>query len=161
MIRLLTENDLDRFYEVVHEGYQADRAYPISFEAITATKEEARQWLRENPCYGLFKDGVLASTMSLRMPWGSHPGPRGVPHLGWVTTHPDYKHQGLATELYRYVEAQVLLKELRAPFVTLGTAGTHPWLVTMYKSWGFTPFRTVQLPGRTHYTVFMEKYIKL
>lgn len=157
MIRLLTENDLDPFYDVVHEGYQADKAYPISFAAITATKEDARQWLLENPCYGWFEEGRLASTISLHMPWSPHPGPKGVPHLGWVTTHPDFKHHGFVTRLYRWIEAEVFVKELRVPSVTLGTAQCHPWLCKMYESWGFVPFKVVQLPGKKHRTVFMEK----
>lgn len=157
MFRLLDEKDLDRYYEVVHEGYQDDRAFPISFAAIDATREDARKWLAENPTYGLFEEGLLVSAISLRMPWGSHPGPKGVPHLGWVATHPDYKHHGESTKLFRQIEENVVKEELRAPALTLGTAENHPWLKEMYESWGFIPFDSRQLPGKKHRTVFLEK----
>ena len=155
--RELTVQDLDAYYEVVHEGYQADKAYPITFDAITAPKEKARRWLEENPTYGLFENDRLVSVLSLRMPWGSHPGPYGVPHLGWVATHPDFKHHGEFKKLFHEVETEILQKELRTPLVTLGTAESHPWLKEMYESVGFVPHETKQLPGKKHKTVYLWK----
>lgn len=155
--RELTTADLDPYYEVVHEGYQADKAYPITFDAITAPKDKARRWLEENPTYGLFENGRLVSAISLRMPWGSHPGPYGVPHLGWVATHPDFKHHGESTKLFHWIEENVLKKELRVPKVTLGTAESHPWLKDMYESWGFKVHEVKQLPGKQHRTVYLWK----
>lgn len=155
--RQLDEADLDAYYRVLHEGYQTDKEYPISFAAITATKEEERDWLANNPTYGLFVDGTLVSAISLRMPWGPNPGPSGVPHIGQVVTDPQHMHKGYASKLILLVAEDVLKKQLKVPFVTLGTATSHPWLRTMYEKLGFAAFREVQLPGKKHRTVYLRK----
>ena len=43
--RELGEPDLDAYYRILHEGYQTDKKYPISFAAMTATREQERAWL--------------------------------------------------------------------------------------------------------------------
>lgn len=155
--RELGEEDLDMYYRVLHEGYQTDKKYPISFSAITATREQERIWLASNPTYGLFEDGELVSALSLRMPWGPNPGPEGVPHIGQVVTAPEHMHKGYASKLIGLVTEEVLKQQLKVPFVTLGTATSHPSLRKMYEKLGFRAFREVQLPGKQHRTVYLRK----
>lgn len=157
---MLTPADLEVYYDVLHRAYQADRQYPISFAAMDANKADEDHWLREEPTYGLFSDGILVSAISLRMPWGKKPGPKIAPHIGQFVTNPDYKHQGYAKKLLHIVETEILAKQLKAPLVTLGTANTHPWLHTMYEKMGFTKFKEVQLPNKKHRTLFFEKKIR-
>lgn len=133
--RMLTIADIDVYYSVLHRGYQSIRQYPISFAAVTVSKEESCQWLQANPTYGLFVDGQLVSAISLRMPWGPNPGPRQVPHIGWFVTNPDYKHQGYATRLLSRVETEILKKNLKAPLVTLGTAGAILGFAICMRRW--------------------------
>lgn len=94
--RLLTKDDGDAYFDVLHRSYATDRPYPLSFDAMDETREEAIQWLQEEPTFGLFVDHKLVSAISLRMPWGHHPGPFGVPHIGHFITDPDEAHQGNA-----------------------------------------------------------------
>ena len=158
--RILEEGDMDAWFEVLKEGYKDLKDLPISFEAIHATKQEAAEWFETTPFYGLFKGDRLAASVGIRMPWGPKPGPKGLPHIGWVVTHPDFKGTGCAKRLLQHLEKEVLIKQLRAPGVTLGTAKEHPWLTDMYQSFGFVPFKTVQLNGKLHHTVFMEKKLE-
>lgn len=157
---MLTPDDVDAYYYVVHRAYQSDRKYPISFTAMDATKEDEHKWLQEEPTYGLFVDGTLVSAISLRMPWGNKPGPKIAPHIGQFVTDPDYKHQGYAKKMLHWIETEILAKQIKAPLVTLGTANTHPWLHTMYEKMGFVQFKEVQLPNKKHKTLFFEKKIK-
>lgn len=159
-MRLLTEKDAAAYYEVIHTGYAATKAYPISFAAADATEEDERRWLLAHPTYGLFDAGGLVSAITLRMPWGEKPGPRGVPHLGQVATREDRKGEGFSKKLFFMIERKILRESLRAPAVTLGTAAEHPWLCAMYESWGFAAYDTVQLPGKKHHTVYMEKILR-
>lgn len=155
--RILTECDIDSYYHVLHEGYQNNKDYPISFDAMDATKEETMKWLQSHPTYGLFLGNRLVSAISLRMPWGIKPGPKNVPHIGHFVTDPVFMHKGYARKLLHMLENYVLKTELKTPFVTLGTADSHPWLQTMYEGMGFVCFDTVQLKGKKHHTLFFEK----
>lgn len=155
--RLLTKDDGDAYFDVLHRSYATDRPYPLSFDAMDETREEAVQWLQEEPTFGLFVDHKLVSAISLRMPWGHHPGPFGVPHIGHFITDPDKAHQGNATKLLHYVEIEILTKLLHAPAVTLGTAKSHPWLTAMYRHLGFTEVGEKQLAGKKHVTVYFKK----
>lgn len=159
--RLLTTHDIHNYYKVLHEGYQSDKPYPISFTAIEATEEDALQWLKVNPTYGWFRNNILVSAISLRMPWGPEPGDGKVPHIGWFVTDPKYQHQGYAGKLLKAIEAEVLIKQLKVPSVTLGTAENHPWLVKMYEAWGFVIYDVRQLPHKKHRTVFLKKKLDI
>lgn len=154
---MLEEDDKDAWFEVLHEGYQVLKGYPVSFEAIDAKKDQALTWFAENPSYGLFVDGRLASSVTLRMPWGTKPGPENLPHIGWFVTDPKEQGKGYAKQLFGNLEEQVLKKQLRLPAVTLGTAKEHPWLPAFYHSIGFEDLKVVQLPGKQHHTLFMKK----
>lgn len=157
--RLVTSTDLDAYYEVLHQGYQSIKQLPISFEAVDASEEKTLEWILEHPTYGLFIGDTIVSALSLRMPWGSSPGPLIAPHLGWFVTHPDYKRKGYARKLYQQVEKEILSKELKTPIVTLGTAENHEWLKSMYESFGFEIYKTIQLQGKKHRTVYFKKQL--
>ena len=157
MFRLLTAHDSEEYYHLVHDAYQADGRLGIDFAAVTLPKEKIIKGLVINPTYGLFIDGKLVSSISLRMPWGPKPGPYGVPHLGWVSTRPEEKHKGYAHRLFRLLEEQVFKEELKLPFVSLGTAAEHPWLITMYESWGFEVVESKKLGTNKHTTAYMKK----
>jgi GNAT superfamily N-acetyltransferase len=155
----LTEKDIDIYYKVLHEGYQSDRPYAVSFAAMDVARADVMQWLRSVPTYGWFQEETLISAISLRMPWGPFPGPKNVPHIGWFVTCPGYQHKGYAGKLLGAVEKEILRKELKAPSVTLGTAESHPWLRSMYEGFGFQAYESVQLPHKKHRTVYMEKVL--
>lgn len=151
---------MEAWFEVLHEGYQVLKEYPISFEAIGAQRDEAFTWFIKNPSYGLFVDGRLVSAVTLRMPWGPKPGPKNLPHIGWFVTDAKEQGKGYAKLLFHNLEEQVLKKQLRLPAVTLGTAKEHPWLPAFYRSIGFEELKTVQLPGKQHHTIYMEKKLR-
>ena len=155
--RQLLPQDADAWFDVLHRGYQSLRSLPISFSAIDADRDTALDWFRAHPAYGLFCGEKLVSIVSLRMPWGALPGPECAPHIGWFTTDPDKKGMGYGKRLMHWLEEEILRKQLRAPYVTLGTAKEHPWLVSMYAGMGYEPFAEKQLPGKRHHTVFMRK----
>lgn len=94
----------------------------------------------------------------MRLPWGNNPGPFGVPHIGWLATHPDYKKQGLAIQLLNWVEKHILLQQLKVPFVTLGTAENHPWLSQFYLSQGFEEVGRADLIA-DHTTIYYRKIL--
>ena len=125
--RQLTVEDAPKYYDVLHRSYQTDRQYPISFSAMDATLEDEKKWLAEQPTYGWFENDKLISAISLRMPWGNHPGPRVAPHIGQFITDPDYAHQGYAKKMLHWVEDEMLKKHLNAPFVTFCTPTTPPF----------------------------------
>ena len=100
--RELGEPDLDAYYRILHEGYQTDKKYPISFA-------------------------------------------------------PEHMHRGYASTLIGLILEEVLKQQLKVPFVTLGTATSHPWLRKMYEKLGFRAFREVQLPGKAHRTVYLRR----
>ena len=158
--RLIPPSEYRQYYEVLHEGYQSVKQYPISFDAADTDEAEAKEWLSNHPTYGLYEETVLVSAVSLRMPWGNLPGPSGVPHIGRFVTHPNYKGRGYAKELFHQLEQEVLIQQLRTPKVTLGTASTHPWLKKMYEQLGFEAFDQVQLLNKQHVTIYFEKNYK-
>lgn len=157
MFRLLTIHDGEEYYHLVHDAYQADGELGIDFAAVNLPKEKIIKGLAINPTYGLFIDGKLVSSISLRMPWGPKPGPYGVPHLGWVSTRPEEKQKGYSKKLFHILEEQVFKEELKLPFISLGTAAEHPWLIAMYESWGFRAVENKKLGSNKHTTTYMKK----
>lgn len=157
--RQLTKADGPAYYEVLHEGYASNLDYGVDFSASHMTEADATAWVETHPTYGLFVDGQLASSITLRMPWGPKSGPREFPHIGHFVTSPRFKKQGYAKQMLQWIETVILRDQLKAPFVTLGTADTHPWLKDMYLSLGFTITKVTQLPGLSHQTIYFEKKI--
>ncbi len=156
-LRLLTSEDLDAYYDVLHSGYQQTKTLPISFEAADYQASDCLQWLTAHPTYGWFVSDQLTSVLSLRMPWSAEPGPYGVPHIGHFATHPAFGGQGYGKQLFQAVEHEILRQQLRSPFVTLGTAAAHPWLNEMYQRFGFYEIERRQLAGKQHLTIFYKK----
>ena len=157
MFRLLTPHDGEEYAELVHDAYQADGALGIDFAAVDMPWEELARIPAEHPTYGLFIHGRLVSAMTLRMPWGGKPGPFGLPHIGWVSTRPEEKRKGYSKRLFHLLEEQVLQEELKVPAVTLGTATEHPWLISMYESWGFHVVGKKKLAHNHHETTYLKK----
>ena len=77
--RQLTAADGVAYGNLVVNGYAANDQYGFAFAARHLTLDEAIDWVKSNPVYGLFVDGELVSSITLRMPWGPNPGPRPVP----------------------------------------------------------------------------------
>ena len=84
--RQLTKDDGAAYYNVLIDGYASNLAVGVDFSASHMTETEAIAWGETHPTYGLFVDGELASTITLRMPWGPNPGPREFPHIGHFVT---------------------------------------------------------------------------
>ena len=156
LFRSLEHKDIDKFQRFLVAAYAEDIAFGIHFAASFVTKEDIQKHLACNPCYVLEQNGVLISSCSLRLPWGPNPGPDIYPHLGWVSTNPDYKRQGFSRKMLDWVEQEILVKQFKTPAVTLGTAEEHPWLIEMYRKRGFVTFEKRRL-GADHITVYMKK----
>jgi GNAT superfamily N-acetyltransferase len=155
--RQLTMADQPAYQALIHSAYASIDTSQVTFDAATETREENIAWLEAIPTYGLFNSGnEMVSAVSLRYPWGPEPGPQVFPHIGRLATHSDHKGHGYASTIYQYVE-QVLRDQVKTPQVTLGTADQLPWLVDMYKRWGFVEYERTQLPGKQHTTVYLAK----
>lgn len=157
--RQLTKDDGAAYYNVLIDGYASNLEVGVDFSASHMTETEAIAWVETHPTYGLFVDGELASSITLRMPWGPNPGPREFPHIGHFVTSPRFKKQGYAKKMLARIETAILRDQLKSPLVTLGTADTHPWLKDMYLSMGFNITKVTQLPGKKHHTIYFEKKI--
>ncbi|MBQ8920486.1 MAG: GNAT family N-acetyltransferase [Acidaminococcaceae bacterium] len=159
VFRPLAEKDIETFQRFLTAAYADDLQYGIRFQAAFATVEDIKKHLAGNPCYILERDGEIISSCSLRMPWGPNPGPDVFPHLGWVSTHPRYKQQGFSSRMLDWVEQEILIKQFKAPAVTLGTAEEHPWLIRMYEKRGYVAYEKRRL-HEDHVTVYMKKVLK-
>ena len=159
VFRPLAEKDIETFQRFLTAAYADDLQYGIRFQAAFATVEDIKKHLAGNPCYILERDGEIISSCSLRMPWGPNPGPDVFPHLGWVSTHPRYKQQGFSSRMLDWVEQEILIKQFKAPVVTLGTAEEHPWLIRMYEKRGYVAYEKRRL-HEDHVTVYMKKVLK-
>ena len=154
--RQLTDADVNVYHEVLLAGYAATKDYPISFDAADFTLEESREWVETYPVYGLFVDGELVSSITLRMPWVRHSTPDVYPHIAHFVTSPAHKGNGYAREMLAFIE-EVLRSVYKTPYVTLGTAAEHPWLPKMYESFGFKEFDRERFAGKLHTTIFFKK----
>ena len=129
------------------EAILSNKVYCIGCGVEIQSEDQNKQGYLPKSVVEKSIDGNLVCSISLRLPWGNNPGPYGVPHIGWLATHPDYKKQGLAVELIKWAEENILLKQLKVPFVTLGTAENHPWLNSFYIKQGFEDLqRDLRLP---------------
>ncbi|ATF91063.1 Uncharacterized N-acetyltransferase YtmI [Cedecea neteri] len=156
--RQLTAEDTAIYYPLVHEAYASARELGIKFDAASADAEKMQAHINSHAVYGMFRDGELIASVTLRYPWGPLPGPFGLPHIGWFATAPRLRGQRLGAQLLDWLEQAVLHRELRAPAYSLGTAESHPWLIQLYRSLGFEKVSTKDL-GKGHITVYMQKTI--
>lgn len=135
---LLGPDRAEEFATLLRAAYRSNLDLGVRFHASEATDEEIERHLRENLAYGLEDEqGALLGTVSLRTPWGPNPGYFGLPHVGWLATDPAHAGKGLGRRLMRALEQQVLIGQLHAPAVSLGTAQEHPWLGAFYLRLGY------------------------
>ncbi|PWC16541.1 GNAT family N-acetyltransferase [Brenneria roseae subsp. roseae] len=158
VFRQATLEDDEPFLALALAAFEPIRQLGINFSAAHADIEMVRKHISSHGVYVMEKNGVMVSSFSIRYPWGPEPGPYGLPHLGWFATHPDYKKQGLGKQMMTWLEQNILIAQLKAPAVSLGTAQSHPWLIEMYKHYGFREVGQADL-GKGHLTIFMEKIL--
>ncbi|MEC5321036.1 GNAT family N-acetyltransferase [Brenneria populi subsp. brevivirga] len=156
--RQLTAADAPEYLALMRAAYAPIRALGIHFDAAETNLPLVTRHLGEHGVYGLYDSGALISSLTLRYPWGPLPGPFGLPHIGWLGAHPDFRGQNKGKRILDWVERHILREQLRAPAVSLGTAINHPWLKTMYLKRGFIPQHEEDL-GKGHITLFMKKIL--
>jgi S-(2-succino)cysteine N-acetyltransferase len=157
-IRQAVRDDIPELLDLTYHAYAPIRKIGIHFAAANPTEQLVKKNIEENICFLLEKDGTIQSTASLRMPWGSNPGPYGYPHLWWFATNPAVAKSGYGTTLLHYLEHDFIEKQLRCPAVSLGTASHHPWLVEMYERKGYQKFGSRD-SGKGHITQFLIKVL--
>ncbi|MEK5232738.1 GNAT family N-acetyltransferase [Lysinibacillus sp. FSL K6-0232] len=156
--RAATLDDAEILRNLLHASYAENLQYGVHFDATTVTLQQVQAHLIYNLCYFLEDDGVVLSTVSLRMPWGPNPGPCPVPHIGWFASLPNSGKKGIGSALLEWLETTILKEQLKVPYVTLGTADSHPWLGTMYEKKGYVKFGQKDL-GKGHLTNYYKKNI--
>ncbi|WP_272539279.1 GNAT family N-acetyltransferase [Providencia sp. PROV197] len=156
--RQLLATDATAFYQLLHHAYAEIKHLGIRFDAATADLAAMTQHLNNHAVYGMFEDGILIASVTLRYPWSKQPGPFGLPHIGWFATAPTHRGQQLGKKILTWFEDNILSQQLRAPAYSLGTAQSHPWLVDYYQSLGFQTVEKRDL-GKGHITIFMRKII--
>lgn len=156
--RVAETADAEDLQALLHQSYSENTKYGVYFDATTVSLEDVYQHLQHNLCYFLVEDGEVLSTISLRMPWSPNPGPLAVPHIGWFATRPNIEKKGVGSALLNWLEEEILKKQFKVPFVTLGTADSHPWLGEMYEKKGYEKYDQKDL-GKGHLTNYYRKQI--
>ncbi|CAM5219591.1 S-(2-succino)cysteine N-acetyltransferase [Ureibacillus acetophenoni] len=126
---------------------------------VNADVEMTTRHLQTNLCFFMEYEGKVSQVIS-KCPLSPNPGPEKVPHIGWFATDPDSGQKGLGSKLLTWLEEEVLKNRLRTPYVTLGTADKHPWLIQMYERKGYKVFSQKDL-GKGHITIYMKKEFNL
>lgn len=156
--RQVREDEVETYQALMHAAYASTKALGIKFDAASADLEKTLHHLQSHGVYGLYADGEMVSSITIRYPWGPLPGPFGLPHIGWFGAHPDYPGQQYGRKIQDWLEQEIIIGQLRAPAVSLGTAISHPWLKEMYLKRGFQPMHTTDL-GKGHITLYMKKVL--
>lgn len=156
--RRLSSDDRHEYLSLMLAAYAPIKALGIQFDAATADLARVTKHLDEHAVFGLFDGQRMAASVTLRFPWGTLPGPMGLPHIGWFGTHPEYTGQSLGKQLLEWLEDHILIGELKAPAYSLGTATSHPWLREMYIKLGFKPVFERDL-GKGHITLYLKKIL--
>jgi S-(2-succino)cysteine N-acetyltransferase len=159
LFREVEIEDAEKYRRFIAEAYKSNEEYKIHFGAATATLEAIVRHITQNKVYVLEENGTFVSSVSIRLPWGPNPGPLGLPHIGWFSTNPAYKRQGMGKKMYNWLEEEILKKQFKLPAVTLGTADNHPWLKEMYEQMGFGVIGTKDL-GLDHLTIYFLKVLQ-
>ncbi|MGK9162634.1 sulfur-containing aminoacid acetyltransferase SnaB [Bacillus subtilis] len=157
--RLAVERDAEQLLALTLRAYEPIRKLGIRFAAAHADLDLVLQNIRENACYVMEEDGRIIATITLRMPWGKQPGPYGVPHIWWFAVDPGTGKKGIGTKLLQWLEETILRDTFKVPFVSLGTADKHPWLIEMYERKGYVRSGEQDL-GKGHITVYMKKQLR-
>ncbi|GAA0480144.1 MULTISPECIES: GNAT family N-acetyltransferase [Tatumella] len=156
--RQVRDDEVDNYLTLVLAAYAPTKSMGIHFDAATTTREKALLHLKNHGVYGLYNQDTMVASVTIRYPWGPLPGPFGLPHIGWFAAHPDYPGQQYGRKIQQLLEQEILIGQLRAPAVSLGTAINHPWLKEMYQKRGFVPIHTADL-GKGHITLYMKKIL--
>ncbi|WP_339188172.1 sulfur-containing aminoacid acetyltransferase SnaB [Bacillus sp. FSL M8-0025] len=157
--RLAVERDAEQLLALTLRAYEPIRKLGIRFAAAHADLDLVLKNIRKNACYVMEEDGRIIATITLRMPWGKQPGPYGVPHIWWFAVDPGIGKKGIGTKLLQWLEETILRDTLKVPFVSLGTADKHPWLIEMYERKGYVRSGEQDL-GKGHITVYMKKQLR-
>ncbi|WP_276511893.1 GNAT family N-acetyltransferase [Alkalicoccobacillus gibsonii] len=156
--RLATLEDAEEILDLTLRAYAPIRELGIHFAAATADLELVKENIMNNACYVMLRDHKILATASLRMPWGLQPGPFGVPHLWWFATDPTHAQKGDGSDFLHWIEHSVVAEQLKAPYLSLGTADKHPWLIGMYERRGYERAGSADL-GKGHITIYLKKTI--
>ncbi|MCL9650378.1 GNAT family N-acetyltransferase [Pantoea agglomerans] len=156
--RQVREDEVDVYLALMHAAYAPVKALGIKFDAATADRATALRHLQNHGVYALYMRDQMVSSVTVRYPWGPLPGPFGLPHIGWFGAHPDYPGHHFGRQVQDRLEQEILIDQLHAPAVSLGTATHHPWLKEMYLKRGFLPMHTRDL-GKGHITLYMKKVL--
>ncbi|OMI24943.1 GNAT family N-acetyltransferase [Bacillus haynesii] len=157
--RMADESDAKELLALTERAYEQIRRLGIHFAAAHADLDLVLNNIRKNACYVMEEDGRVIATISIRMPWGQQPGPYGVPHIWWFAVDPASGKKGVGSELLEWLEQTILRDSLKVPFVSLGTADKHPWLIDMYERKGYVRSGEQDF-GKGHITVYMKKQLR-
>ena len=156
--RLAMLEDAEALLDLTLRAYAPIRELGIHFAAATADLDLVKKNVLNNACYVMLRDDVIIATASLRMPWGHQPGPFGVPHLWWFATDPATSQKGDGSAFLHWLETAVVKDQLKTPYLSLGTADNHPWLIEMYERRGYVRSGSADL-GKGHLTIYLKKTI--
>lgn len=156
--RLATEDDIEALLELTTRAYEPIRELGIQFQAAHADIALVQKNVQKNLCYVMEENGELLSTLSLRMPWGERS--RTIRRSAYlVVCFRTSGKKGTGSALLEWVETEVLRDTLKVPFVSLGTADKHPWLMDMYERKGYVRAGEKDL-GKGHITIYFKKQLR-
>ncbi|MDK2599743.1 GNAT family N-acetyltransferase [Bacillus stercoris] len=156
--RLAVERDAEQLLELTLRAYEPIRKLGIRFAAAHADLDLVLKNIRKNACYVMEEDGRIIATISLRMPWG-HSRDRMAFRISGGSLWTPIPVKGIGTKLLQWLEETILRDTLKVPFVSLGTADKHPWLIEMYERKGYVRSGEQDL-GKGHITVYMKKQLR-
>ena len=157
IVRPTRPPDAPAYRDLVRASFRADPESRRWFIAADADLETTLAHIADNMSFVLVDDGRLLASCSARMPWSPNPGPFALPHLSWITSHPDQRGHGLGRLITDAVVAH-LGSALRVPAVSLGTAREHAHLVAHYARLGWRPVEDRDL-GLGHITRYFMRVL--
>lgn len=130
--RLAAIEDAERLLHVTYEAYVTIRELELSWPAANADLALIQENIKNNECYVLEVDGVIAATITLSK--GEEvKAVTDFPFVKWFAVDPAYQGAGLGDKLLTWVEQTIIRDKVGAAAVTLATAEKHPWLLPMYE----------------------------
>ncbi|BBP87136.1 putative N-acetyltransferase YxeL [Bacillus safensis] len=157
--RLATEADIEALLELTTRAYEPIRELGIQFQSSMPISLSFRKNVQKNLCYVMEENGELLSTLSLRMPWGESSQDRSASLISGGLPQNQPPKKGTGSALLEWVETEVLRDTLKVPYVSLGTADKHPWLIEMYERKGYVRAGEKDL-GKGHITVYFKKQLR-
>lgn len=154
--RRLTLDDKHDYLTLMLAAYAPIKALGIQFDAATADLVRVTQHLDDHAVFALFDDQRMAASVTLRFPWAQC---RALwPAAYWLVWHASrLRRSEPRQKLLGWLEDNILIRELKAPAYSLGTATSHPWLRDMYLKLGFQPVFERDL-GKGHITLYLKKF---